>query len=569
MKTLGKRTAMRGGALAAALFFMVVVTTAGIALLGSSTRNQIAIIERSVDVRLMMAAEAGLETVRGRFKFVAGVQDDWSVLAPSTNWTLVDTMTINGIAVRVETRDVTTDSVGKAEVRTIAAGPNHDRVVQMTLRVPSFSDYGVFLASTQRRQPAPGFMYTGDFYTAGELRIANAPIFFGQAYVGGVITGNAGGGGGPTDTISFPMLQAKENTPAVTMPPSAFGEGTMESASNLTSTKLYKNTYKIELRGTTFRRWYHWRRTAPTPTTGTAFQDINIPSNGVIYISADDCPANWTVPSASPADNSTGSVLTTDTKVWNNYWGDNNHPAWYSPPSPTDKNRVNLDLSGWLAKGVRVTIACEHQVRVVDNVIYETYAEDPSLRRSSNRQSPAALGMNEMLGVYAREWLLIENGNANPFTDMGTITKSSIDSDGLNNGGSSIDVVTGPMFEDPSGNPKTPPSSPYNSNNGLLNTDATEQNCLDGVFMSGGYVVRSHNNYSSSKNWRSLWICGSFIANGVDAASAKSYPNLIIQHGPKNYNYDYRMKITTPPYFLIAYNTSAKMLPGSWLSYTQ
>ncbi|MCF6227562.1 MAG: hypothetical protein L3J82_02705 [Planctomycetes bacterium] len=294
MKTLGKRSAMRGGALAAALFFMVVVTTAGIALLSSSTRNQIAIIERSVDVRLMMAAEAGLETVRGRFKFVAGVQDDWSVLAPSTNWTLVDTMTVNGIAVRVETRDVTTDSVGKAEVRTMATGPAHTRVVQMTLRVPSFSDYSVFLASTRKRTPAPGFMYMGDFYSAGNLGIQNSPLFFGQSYLGGVVQGNAGGGGGPTDTVAFPLLQAKENVEPVSMPPSAFGEGSMETAANLSNSVFYKNTFKIELKGTYFTRHYHWEKPSGTlPLSGTAQQDITIPSNGVIYIKSEECPANW------------------------------------------------------------------------------------------------------------------------------------------------------------------------------------------------------------------------------------------------------------------------------------
>ncbi|MCF6228950.1 MAG: hypothetical protein L3J82_09905, partial [Planctomycetes bacterium] len=266
-----------------------------------------------------------------------------------------------------------------------------------------------------------------------------------------------------------------------------------------------------------------------------------------------------------------------DTKQWNNYWWDsnganNNHPAWYSPPNPTDNNRVNLDLDGWLAKGIRVTIAAEHQIRIVDNVIYETYAENPDLRRRPYRQSAAALSMTEMLGVYAREWLLLENSSPNTFQDMYNIPKSAIDSDGINNSSSqNIAVYAGPMFEAPDGTSHTPPTNPYNSNSGLMNSDATAQNCLDGVFMSGGYVVRSHRRHNpwSARSWRTLWICGSFIANGVDAAGLRSYPNLIIQNGAKNYNYDYRMKITTPPYFLIAYNTSAKMLPGSWLSYTQ
>ncbi|MDC1141935.1 hypothetical protein OAU50_02485 [Planctomycetota bacterium] len=566
MHSLGNRTTFRGGALAAALFFMIVVTTAGVALLNSSTSNQLAIIERSIDVRLMIAAEAGLESVRGRFRFVAGVQDDWSALVPSTSWTTIDTLTVNGIAVTVQTKNVTTDSVGKAQVRTIATGPSYSRVVQMTLRVPSFSDYAVFLAMTSKRNYATGFSFMGDYYTGGNVGIQNAPVFYGQSYIGGVVQGDAGGGGGPTDPISFPLVQAKENTPAVTMPPSSFGEGSLEAAANLTSTKLYKNTYKIELKGTYFTRHYHWKNST---TSGTATQDIAIPSNGVIYISADDCPVSWSVPGASPQDNSTGTLQTTDTKEFNEYWANANHPAWYSPPDVTNSNRVNLDLEGWLAKGIRVTIACEHQIRVTDNIVYETYAEDPTLRRRLNRQSTAAMDMTEMLGVYSREWLLIENNDTNSFRDMNNVMQSEIDSDGVGASTTTgIAVNSGPLFEQPDGTSHTPPSWPYNSNNSLVNTDASEQNCMDGAFMSGGYVLRSHRSYTNNKNWRTFWICGSFIANGLDGGG-KSFPNLIRHHGPKNYNYDYRMKFTTPPYFLIAYNTSAKMVPGTWLSYTQ
>ena len=422
---------------------------------------------------------------------------------------------------------------------------------------------------TSQRNPAPGFMYMGDFYTGGNIGIHNAPLFFGQTYLGGTVVGNAGGGGGPTDTLSFPILQAKENAPPVSMPPSAFGEATMENAADLTSTKLYKNTYKIVFDGDQFIRHYHWKRNSPNPTTGTATQTILIPSNGVIYVSSDDCPAGFTIPSSSPGDNTSGSALTTHTLEYNQYWANANHPTWYSPPSPTNKNRVNLDIEGWIAKGIRVTLACEHQIRVTDNVIYESYAEDPSLRRRPNRQSAAAMNMTEMLGVYAREWLLVENNDSNTFGDMYSIQQSDVDSDGVGaSTTTNIAVNSGPMFEKPDGTSHAPPSSPYNSNNSLLNTDATEQNCLDGVFMSGGYVVRSHYRYTNNKNWRTLWICGSFIANGVDRG-AGSYPNLYFHHGPKNYNYDYRMKFTTPPYFLIAYNTSAKMLPGSWLTYTK
>jgi hypothetical protein len=35
----------------------------------------------------------------------------------------------------------------------------------------------------------------------------------------------------------------------------------------------------------------------------------------------------------------------------------------------------------------------------------------------------------------------------------------------------------------------------------------------------------------------------------------------------RNYHWDYRLELTTPPYFLRAYNASAVFLPGTWRTY--
>lgn len=141
------RCRAKGGALIAALFFMIVVTIAGASLLQSSTLNQLAIIERSIDVRLMIAVEAGLESTCGRFRLVEGVQDDWSWMAASTRSSPYDlgTQTVNGIEVHLTCWPVGSPSVPLCTVRGGASVSGSTRYVELDLRIASFSDYSMYL----------------------------------------------------------------------------------------------------------------------------------------------------------------------------------------------------------------------------------------------------------------------------------------------------------------------------------------------------------------------------------------------------------------------------------------
>ncbi|MHC4841788.1 MAG: hypothetical protein ACYTDT_12700, partial [Planctomycetota bacterium] len=129
---------------------MVVVTTGGIALLSSSTQNQLAIIERSVDVRLMIAVEAGVESVRGRFQLVEGVQDDWNWMASATASSpySLGTQNINGINVNLTCWPEGSPSVPIATVRGWATASGLTRYVEMDLKLATFSDFAMYLGES-------------------------------------------------------------------------------------------------------------------------------------------------------------------------------------------------------------------------------------------------------------------------------------------------------------------------------------------------------------------------------------------------------------------------------------
>src|SRR5688572_24214690 len=96
-----QRSGRRGGVLAAAMLFFVMVTVAGTAILSMSSIQKLRTVRNGIDVRLMIAAEGAIETVRGRFTLVKGVQDDWTWISSAT-WTSLGTINVNGINVDVE-----------------------------------------------------------------------------------------------------------------------------------------------------------------------------------------------------------------------------------------------------------------------------------------------------------------------------------------------------------------------------------------------------------------------------------------------------------------------------------
>ncbi|MCL4731252.1 MAG: hypothetical protein KJ044_12545, partial [Planctomycetes bacterium] len=128
------RRARRGGALAAAMLFMILVTVAGTALLSMSVISRKSIVRNGVDVRLMIAAEAGIETMRGRFTLIQGIQDDWSWLNTAT-WTTVGTPVVNGTTVTVQALSVGGPSVPTARMRSMASASGRTRVIEYHIKV--------------------------------------------------------------------------------------------------------------------------------------------------------------------------------------------------------------------------------------------------------------------------------------------------------------------------------------------------------------------------------------------------------------------------------------------------
>ena len=117
------RQARRGSILGMAMLFFVMVTVAGAALLSMSTINRMKTVRNGVDVRLMIACEAAVESVRGRFTLIEGVQENWSWLSDSS-WTTIDTISVNGIPVTVQALGFADPSVPRARIRGSATASN-------------------------------------------------------------------------------------------------------------------------------------------------------------------------------------------------------------------------------------------------------------------------------------------------------------------------------------------------------------------------------------------------------------------------------------------------------------
>lgn len=139
------RNNRRGGALAAAMLFFVVVTVAGASLLSVSMVTQQSIIRGGYDLRLLIAAEAGVATMRGRLALVRDVQEDWAALMPNAGWNNVGTTKVNGIDVQVQAmRDTSYTAYPAARIRGIATAWDRNQVVEYTVRAPSITNHAFF-----------------------------------------------------------------------------------------------------------------------------------------------------------------------------------------------------------------------------------------------------------------------------------------------------------------------------------------------------------------------------------------------------------------------------------------
>ncbi|MCZ7608252.1 MAG: hypothetical protein M5U25_19850 [Planctomycetota bacterium] len=482
----------RGSVLEAAMLLFVVIAVAGMALLSMSMITRMGMVRASYDVRLLIAAEAGLETMRGRFTLVPGVQDDWSSLVPSSGWNDVGgQLEINGLRVQVQAMPLGYPGVTHARLRGIAYGAfERNRVVEYKIQAANFADYALFFGSRNTTLIGSYFKCVGDFYARGSINLANQP---GIEFFGSVDTSER-----VLNYVDYVYNFKKgftEHAPIVTIPPEAYGLAPMRTAAAASGTLFYANTISLQLVGQQFIRTFEYRFTG----TGTNYnpnhyevrtEQLEIPDNSVIYIDSDRAP------------------------VGVDSWGATAQTANYA-------SHNELDLWGVL-DFKRVTIACEHDVRITDNVSYQTLLDNPNLRRFTEKTSEQALAYREMLGVLSNRNTTFETILWTPLPDY-------------------ADVV-----DDPS---RDPPDIGHFIN----------QYSLDGVYMGVDKAARGAIGPGTS---RELWVCGGII-NGDYPSTA-----LASNFDRRNYDTDYRLKFTTPPYFMKAYGESANMIRGTWRTYT-
>lgn len=482
----------RGGALPVAMMFMIVVVIAGTALLSVSTIHRLDMVRAGIDVRMLIAAEAGLETARGRFTLIAGVQEDWSGLMPTTDWNDIGgPMTINGISVQVQAKPTGGAEVLQARIRAVARAADKNRVVEYHIQAANFADYALYFGSNNSVGIGSYFKMVGNFYSKGSINLSNNPgiEFFGDVDTSEKVLG------APDPIYNFKKGYT-DYAPVVEIPPTAYGLDVMRAAAEASNTLFYANTISIQLVDQQFVRTYEYRKSG----TGTNYnpgdyevrtQTLDIPDNSVIYIDSDTAPA---------------------TAV---------HADTYSPLRANKASYPAINFWGVLDER-RVTVACEHEIHVQDNVCYRTLLDNPDLRRFTLKKSDAALAYREMLGVLSATDLLYMTPVWNALPPSAEVT----DDGSL-----------------------SPPDTGHYGN----------QYCLDGVFMGVDKSARGAVGPNTNKE---LWVCGGII-NG-------SYSSTLLSSvfERRNYDTDYRLKKTTPPYFLRAYGETANMIEGSWRTYT-
>ena len=497
------RQTAKGGALAAALFFMIVVTTAGIALLGSSTRNQIAIIERSVDVRLMIAVESSVESVRGRFKLVENVQEDWSWMAGKTISNPYDLgyVTINGISCHLQSWPIGDPSVPRCTVRGSASAAGITRFVEMDLKVPSFADYCMFSGGTRASDWGDieifgRFHSNADSYFESVNTIFHLVPSFGKNSSTTWAAPFASMTGGYQSYMGFqPYVQNDVVMPSDVAVYSAIENAGKRSRTNSNSTSddhvYFENTLEIQFRPDhTYRRIFvrrnsnisgtvlppSWENSSIDPTNGSttiATNDTDLagiyrahptslpPAVGSSWLNCGGlsntstgyarnnlnvvgAPQNW-YDTSTNFGTATGAHWTTDNAWYDlcweivpipdegviyvkigspDLWGSDddstgsqrnkytqrhvnfNDVSLNIPDSRNDSARTPICLISGMLDSDRVTIAGDGVNMVIrNNIIYKTYADNPSLRTAANKDTQATvddiLG-EEMLGVISK-----------------------------------------------------------------------------------------------------------------------------------------------------------------------
>jgi len=565
-----KRTDRRGGILATAMLFFVMVTVAGTAILSMSTIQRLKTVRNGIDVRLMIACEAAVESVRGRFTLIKGVQDDWSWVSDTT-WTSLGVVTVNGINVNIAALRFGGDSVPRARVRANATASGKTRWVEYTVKVASFSDYSVFASNGNF---GANYKLVGNYYSNGNINVdVTGCRVFGETTSTGIITGAYSNPASP----EYPFVNSNPltNQPAIPFPVDPTEWDYLKNIASTTGYVYAENTMEIIFNGTTFTRWYVRRKNTAAAGVGTVptgqvaasgsswinsstgvmnytntsaanpyvvtvdyewvSETLPIPNEGVIYVQSGAASGITMGPLVGAPyfrDNLAASPRTNGfvQQHWLNTYGHTGTFTNQGGYGVAAGSTPVLVISGTLDNS-RVSLVCDHRIIVRQPIAYQGNLDNPTNRRffndgASGKQSPSALNMVEMLGVMGRTEICPCPLWWQPLPSSAWVT-----------GNAAGETLPGHDWSDT--------VNGYNSDYSM-----------DGVYLAMAHIRPRV--YYNGQPMGELWYCGGLICQGdYGGGNGNNYSR-------RNYDWDYRMDQTMPPYFLRAYNTTAKFVPGSW-----
>ncbi len=599
------RRARQGGALAAAMLFMIMVTVAGTALLSMSVITRTSIVKNGIDVRLMIASEAAVESVRGRFTLISGVQENWNWLSDSS-FTSLGTVTVNGNPVAVSAKRFTDPSVPRAQLRGTATASGRTRTVEYTVRVAAFSDYAVYIGEAGASNWGY-FKCVGNFYSRGSCNFgATGTQFFGNCWTSGTFTK-----GGNTDPDTYTFLKGKqENITPITMPDDIANYTAIENGAKppylASDYVFYENTLEIQLMGTQFRRIFVRRTaaggagaavpswsagtTAPATYPGGATYGL-IPSTmlaagsswlntggmtnatssfargGLNIFGAPQAWNNATVSGTPNAALQTSAGTVYYELAWETLDLPNNGVVYIKLGSPAAYGSTRDSLNG--ADMNRFTQRGTDLGDLVRNT--------PSSRSDTGR-TPIVLLSGQIsnrrtticgdgINVVIRDNITYATLAANPDLRreankasaaattipemLGVISRerwqNQATKSGTYLGGGDINMAY--RFWN------LLPAAQTVTNSGADTGHNANQNALDGVYL--GTYSCGDNYYHGSAPSQEVWFCGGLISLYTTYYTENCWSYV-------HYDWDWRMTETTPPFFLSSYNVSAVFVPGSW-----
>jgi hypothetical protein len=472
---------------------------------------------------------------------------------------------VNGIDVVVEGLRDPGASVPRCRIRARAAASGVTRVVEITVRVASFSDYSVFANNGNFGQ---NYKLVGNYYSNGNINVdVTGCRVFGETTSTGIITGLY------SDPLSpeYPFINSNPQLlqPAIPFPVDPTEWDYMKDIADTTGYIYAENTLEIIFNGTTFTRYYVRRLNVNVPGTGTPptgsvvdatswidpttgamnyastsvinteytflSETLPIPDEGVIYVQSGAANLITLGPLAGTRDSAAGP-------------GDNGfvQQHWLNTSSGNFQNQGGFGIPAGstpvlVISGVidnrRLSICCDHRIIVRQPIAYQGNLDSPNNRRFHNdglngKQSSNAMDMTEMLGVMSRSeicpcptwWQPLAAGSS----VTGDLTGETLP------GHDWVDTV-----------------------HGNANTDF----CMDGVYLAIGHTRPRV--YFSGQPMGELWYCGGLICQGdYGGGNGNNYKR-------RNYDWDFRMAVTMPPYFLRAYNTTARFVPGTWRTWEE